>query len=201
MNSSDMSAANKKWLIVAAAVVGVAAVLIGLQVWSAKRTAEKPQTSVISGQSVGSTSAAVPSAKGGQATSGGVSSPPSSNRSLASTSEVAPQGRPLAVLPSAPTRTVSALKPDLATANVPYSVEFQPYGLGPERGRRPTLVVKMDRAAAPNGRRLLRLQNANVLLIVEPAAARQVEAGGTYSGTIVFKLENKRLVPYLTAVR
>lgn len=133
----------------------------------------------------GSGDAEEPASQDGAAATATSSSPPASPERLAAA------GERLEPLSGPPERSVWALSADAYDEGVELVIEFEPYGYGPSSFG-PSIVALVSSAAPQDSdARIPKLSGRNVVLIVGDT---EVEAGGSYTGKAITRLQDDRIV-------
>lgn len=124
------------------------------------------------------------------AESNGTQTPATPPAASAPAAPAAP-GAPLEPLSTPPERSLWALSPESYDPGVEITVEFEPYGIGPS-SYGPSIVALVS-AATPEapGTRAPDLVGRNVVLIVGDVS---VAVGGRYTGTVVTRAQDDRIV-------
>jgi len=185
---------TRRWAIALVLIIAAAATLVGLQLYTTRGTkqAAAPTTgapgsgSAIATAPLGAPGVIPPLPKGASSTPAEAAGP-------------AKDGVQLHPMASAPLDVVAAVATRIVPAGATYSVRFRPWGFGPASTFGQTLVVTVTRVEAKDGAPSIdSLSRHPMLFVMNAAEGGDVADGGLRTGTVVFKEDAGRVVPFLT---
>lgn len=198
----------KKGLWVWIGIGVLAALVVAGALWSAKSTEDGSPLFVGSGESSRT------AGNGGDADGDAEPSeaPPAdgTSKSASPTPQVPPvptvaeppaQGAVLVTITTPPAKTLAFIDAGVATPGSEYAVEFRVYGIGPGAAGS-SVVVAIDKSTPAAGvAKPFAFTGRNVLLKLSSDAARVVDVGGAYTGTIKLREQEGMLEPWLVDAR
>lgn len=191
---------NNKWLIGAAAAVGIVLVAAALVSQGRERVASPQSAEATAAVPAGAPTATAQPGIGEQEVSetqpsAPASEAPPSGAPAATPSHPAEKGEKLLAITTPPPRTLALVEKESATANARYEVEFEPYGLAQGGG----IVVRVTKSTAiGHVDKIVDFSDRNVLVrLASPEVAEAIAKGGTYSGVLELREEMGVLAPRL----
>ena len=180
---------KRRWVLVLGAIALAAALLVGAQLLSARRTTAAPT---------------VPAAPSSSQTATGTAQrqrAPQRLEPIPATAAAA-NGAPLHPLSSSPPSIISGFALGRVPAGASYTITLQPWGYGPG-GRHGLDVAAKILSAAPLGEApgVGTLKGAMLLLVMDDRTGGVVYTGGTSQGVVTFIQDGSVLFPKLTDVK
>jgi hypothetical protein len=112
-----------------------------------------------------------------------------------------PAGQRLAPLADAPDRTISALRLGSLPSGSAYTIRMRPYGMGPSSALGSQLAIAVESATPIGGAPIdKRFAKANLLVLVDTTRGGAVTSGGSYTATLTWRSDGKRLLGVVSEV-